>query len=181
MKTLHIIIYLILTCFTSVAQKKISVIYDRDFDFKSLKTFDFSESSYDLGQKFKKQPYAAKVLIENLSKKGVERIKGEPDALVEVSISFSKAIKINKHPHTIYYSYHAAPGARRRYLGTVHTKSLKARLAINIIDQKSKQTVWTAVWLGEPDPNMKPDKRKRKIRKMIRRMFKNYPVKQTEL
>ena len=124
MKKLHIIIYLAFTCGTSIAQKKVSVSYAKDFDLSVLKTFDFSESSYNLGQKFKKQPYVAKVLIENLSKKGVQKTEGESDAIVDVSIGFRKIINVNKYPR--HYS-----------AGIVYTRSLeeekKACLVISII------------------------------------------------
>ena len=180
MKKLHLIICLCFMYCAATAQKKISVFYDRDFDFKSLKTFDFSESSYHLARKFKKRPYLAEALIKNLGKKGLQKMKGQSDAMVDVSIAFRKVTDVNKHPHMVYSRNHMAPGSGDMYISPVYTTSLeegiKARLVIKVIDQNSDQMVWTGVWLGESYLHIKPGKRKKKVEKMIRKMFKKYPV-----
>ncbi|MEM6526278.1 MAG: DUF4136 domain-containing protein [Bacteroidota bacterium] len=177
MKKIFIVLIMVPMYFTTEAQKKISVVYNRDFDFSSLETFDFSRSAYALSQKFKKQPVVAPVLIENLAKAGVKKVKSEADAIVDVNMSFTKSIKIDKDSRTLHYRYTTTPFPRLRYAGAVNNKPLKVRLWINIIDRQSNQTVWTGVWLGEPDLNIPPDKRNKKVEKIIRKMFKKYPVK----
>ncbi|TRX54889.1 DUF4136 domain-containing protein [Fulvivirga sp. M361] len=180
MRKLHLIICLTLIYCTVTAQKKISVVYNKDFDFKSLKTFDFSESSYHLVRKFKNPPYIAKVLIENLGKKGMQKMTGQADAIVEVSIGFRKVIDVKKHSYMVYSRNHMAPGSSNMYVGPVYTTSLeegkKARLVVKIIDKKSDKIVWTGVWMGESFLRIKPGNRKKKVEKMIRKMFKKYPA-----
>ena len=179
MKKIQFIAFFLAICLSSAAQNKVSVLYDGDFDFTSLKTFDYSNATYKLQEKFIKQPYASKALIKHLKEKGVEKVDGQADAVVDIKVSFDKSINVNKQKRTVYSNYRATPRARGRYIGTVDTnpieKEEKARLVINIIDQKSNQAVWTGFWQGEPDPDMDPEKRQKKIEKVLKKMFKKYP------
>ena len=178
-KKAFIFTFLIGISLSSTSQNNVSVLYDGEFDFQALKTFDYSKATYRLQEKFINQPYASKALIKHLKAKGLEKVDGQADAIVDIKVSIDKGINFEKQDGTVYSKYRAAPRARGRYVGSVANNPIKreekARLVINIIDQESDQAVWTGFWQGEPDPDMDPVKRQKKIEKVLKKMFKKYP------
>jgi len=183
MKKYILILPILMSCFSAFTQKNVSVLYNGEFDFASLKTFDFSKSTYQIDLmdiKFSDQTFLAMALIDNLKSKGVAKTKDKPDAIIDVKFSYKELINVHRQPHNIYSRYYAAPRYRGRYVGTVTTSSIEqevqASLVISIIDQKSGKTVWTGYWKGEPDLDMSLKKRNKKVNKAIAKMFKEYPV-----
>jgi len=169
---------LLLCLGSSLSAQKVSVLYDGDFDFGTLKTFDFSPATYKRGTQFKRQPYLRKSLEKHLAEKGVAKSDLPVDAIVDVLVSQDKSISVSRNPQAISRN-RASAAVRNRTVKAVPANTIqeevRGKLVINITDRASKDIVWTGIWQGEADPDMKAEKRKKKVEKALKKMFKKYP------
>lgn len=179
MKKAQLVLILCLLWFSSVSQSKVSVFYDGTFDFAAQQTYDFSLKTKKMVEKqFHNQPYFMTALIRKLNEKGYKQMEKNPDLIVDLKFSSNKSLELGKQPHTAY-SKRRTPRNRSRQVRTVNkptlTKETKAKWIIYIKDAGSNRTIWTGIWTGEPDPDVKPEKRKKRIDKVLKKMFKRFP------
>jgi len=181
MKKHQVLLLLCVISFTSFSQSNVSVLYDGTHDFTSQSTFDFSKATKRKVEKqFSGQPYFLTALKTKLNEQGFIQTDEAVDLIVDINLAIEKSLELNKQQNTVHLRYRSKPKARNQYIGQLSsipkiTEEKKARLIINIIDQKKKLTVWTGIWTGEPNPDIKPKKRKKKIDKVLKKMFKSFP------
>lgn len=151
----------------ALALAKVSVDYDRDFDFSGYETWSFKEGTpaNDIVQ-----ARLEGIIEAELSAKGLRRVESGGDFLVVTHAETSTEQQVDVWDTGAY-------GYRRRgwYGGTsVNVRDIDiGTIVVDIVDVTTNELVWRGVGTGTLAG--KPDKNEKKMQKGAKKMFKNFP------
>jgi len=147
--------------------------YDRSANFRGYRSYAWirgTEISDELNHKRIVQAVDAQLAAKGLT---ATDATGEPDLLVAYHAAFDRQLQIN--------TYGAGP-YRLGGIGSARVEPIvKGALAVELIDAKTRTTVWRGIASDELDVDAKPEKREKNINHAAEKLFKNYPPKQKEM
>ena len=172
----------ILTTFLALAmivslgygQVRVSMDYDKETDFSKFKNYNFTEGALQLPVNDLNQRRLITAINNELSRKGLTK-SDSPDMLVDIKVSAEK-----KQSATATTDWYGA-GYRYRWGGGFTTTSINVNdytegtIFIDFIDNDSNKLVWQGRGVGTLSPNLKAEKREKRIDKAINKIFKKYP------
>ncbi len=177
MKTIPFVL-LISVCTIGSAQK-VSSIYDSDYDFSGPRSYDWSQSTKAKMRKFVNVPYASKEIIRYFKEYGYELKEGNSELIVELDIDRSKSMSIQKSNKVTRTGVRTRqnpsgvvtvtkPTAVQEYTGT---------FTLKLINPKTKEAVWLATAKDDLEGYDDVEKRQKRTKKIIKKMFKKFPGK----
>lgn len=178
MKSRIIFIVIALFVIASVAHgQKMVVDVDKTFDFKTFKTFGWAEGQ--IAPKATTSGLLINAIESELRSRGLARDDTAPDIRIAVMAAADLDLQgvgpsWNNERYRSWGGY-GNPAA----LMTV----TKGTLLIDLVDEKSKISVWRGVakgvFVSPPTGNLEKDAREMKslVDKTVRNMFKKYPIK----
>lgn len=157
--------------------------YDKEVDFSSFKSFGFlawSDASIKTINELDRKRIEREVKAE-LTSRGMTFIDGVGDVMV----GFHLIIE-TKTGTTAYTSYYGGMGygyGGMGYGGGMSSTTYSqyeyqvGTLILDIFDVSTKQLVWESIANGEVNRSKNPNEAETKLKRLIFRMFQNYPVK----
>ena len=151
---------LVIGCATMIID--VNYDYDREVDFKSLKTYDWM--SIQMGSRenelvLKRVKYD---VIMQLEAKGLKMTSENPDFLVAFQASKKTKIDFRKH-------LSSSP-----HVSDIYTWE-EGTLVLDFIDGKSEKLIWRATASGVLASSPSPKERNKNVNKAVTRMLKNFP------
>src|SRR5215472_408284 len=174
------VVTLLLAMGSSLAQD-VRYNFDKSADFSKFKTYkwvpikDASKVS-DLVDKQIKEAIDAE-----LATKGLTKVDGDDANLY---IGYQPAVGTEKQFNSYSTGWGYGPGWGGGWYGgyggmTTTTGSTSTiytgQLALDMYDSKNKNLVWRGVASKTIDPNAKPDKQEKNLKKAVDKLLKNYP------
>ena len=145
-------------------QARMVIDHDRGADFSLYSTFSFS------GGQAAPNPIADRVLLEaidaELSAKGLKRVDEGADVHVVRHVQITEEVRIDSHVYGAPRFHQHDFDVHRYPVGTV---------IIDLVDADGDQVVWRARVTGGVIQN--PEKRDKKIRTTVGKMFRTFPPK----
>jgi len=160
--------------------------YDKEVDFTAFKTFGYlawSDASIKSINELDRKRIEREVKAE-LSSRGMTFVDGVGDVMV----GFHLIIE-TKTGTTAYTSYYGGMGygyGGWGYGGGMASTTYSeyeyqvGTLILDIFDVSTKQLAWESIANGEVSKSKNPDEAEAKLKRLIFRMFKDYPVKPVE-
>jgi len=158
--------------FTAGCDLSANADYDTDFDFSTVKTYQWKEGNSDkISELAQKRIVTA--INEQLQAKGLSEVESNPDVYVVYYGDDDQQVVAN----TTSYGYGYGPGW---YWGggmggsttTVSTYTV-GTLVIDLYSAAKKQLVWRGTVSGTINEN--PQKNAKLIQKAVEKVFKKYP------
>ena len=170
-------VLVILCALISVAAGKFEaqVGFDRDFDFSSLRTFDYrdtietsvSEAAPPVHEMIKL------LIIKQFKDSGLELVEDDPDILVTYHTSLNDAMRMN----TTLYQYHFSAGWWwSPYWGSGMDIASYSRgtLIIDAWDPDTETLIWRGAVIGIVPENPGPEKARKTIEKALNAIAKEW-------
>jgi hypothetical protein len=154
---------------TGFAQE-VSYDYDRTADFTKLKTYAWTGGRKLNDELNHKRIVAA--IDAQLAVKGLGKVEpnASPDVLVTYDIGFARDLQIRG-----YQSGWAGYRTGARY-GSARTEQiLVGALAVDLMDAKTRSTLWHATATRDVDADADPEKREKNINKTAEKLFEKFP------
>lgn len=150
--------------------------FARDVDFSQFKTYKWVEvgGGERLDDITANQVRSA--IEEELAKKGLQRVDSDDANLF---IGYQAAVRQEKEISSYNSGWGYGPGwGMGPGISTVETSTmLIGSLVLDMYEAPKRQLVWRSVATKTLDPNAKPDKREKNIRKAAEKLLKDYPPK----
>ena len=182
MKKLSLMVLVLLALgATSVTAQDVRYNFAKDANFSNYKTYKWVDikGSDKVNQMAEQQIKAA--LDEELATKGLTKTDSD-DA--DLYIGYQAAVGTEKQFNSYSTGWGAGPGWGGGWYGgyggmTTTTGSTSTiytgQLALDMYDSKNKNLVWRGVASKTIDPNAKPDKQEKNLKKAVDKLLKNYP------
>jgi hypothetical protein len=154
---------------TAVAQE-VSYDFDKSADFSTLHRYTWIRGrpvNDDINHR-----RIVEAISEQLAAKGLQRVAGSegPDVLVAYYASFANDLEV--HAMTSGWGYRFAPS---RYGSARVEEVLVGTLVVEVIDARTRSTIWRGTVEREIDVKASPEKREKNIGKAAEKLFKHYP------
>jgi Domain of unknown function (DUF4136) len=163
----------------AVAQK-VSYDYDKAANFAGFKTYAHKEGT-KVGQ-----PLIDERIVEaidaQLAAKGLTKTEADPDVFVVYHIAFDKQKDISTFSTGYgggYGPYGWGWGGGMGSSTTQVRDILIGTLVIDLADAKQGKLAWRGMGVKEVKTQTNPEKRDKSINNAVKKIFKNYPPKQT--
>lgn len=182
MRLLRVVLPLSLVAICGFAQD-VRYNYDKNADFSKFRTYKWVQikDSQQVDQLTDQQLKSA--VEEELAKKGLRLSTGEQADLL---IGYQVAISAEKQFSSYSSDFGYGPGWGRGWYGygggmgssmtTGQTSTIHiGEVGLDMYDPTAKQLVWRGSATKELNPNAKPDKREKNIKKATAKLLKNYP------
>lgn len=179
MKTFAIAILFLLIPLFGQSQTLVSYDKSEDVDFSKYKTYQIYSLEVTNIPEFEPKKTGLNLLIEEINKqmaaRGYEKVSENPELIINVGVSITeeeqtRETNINEAPRYIgqrNYHWESEEIVIRRYTeGTV---------TLDLVDKASNKMIWQAVAAGALEK--KREKNQKKITKVVKKLFKKYPVK----
>jgi Domain of unknown function (DUF4136) len=176
--TAGVVIAFLLAPALALAQK-VSYDYDKAASFSTFKTYAHKDGT-KVGQPLIDDRIVA-AIDSQLSAKGLTKVEENPDVFVVYHIAFDKQKDISTFS-TGYGGYGPYGWGWGGGMGSTTTQVrdiLIGTLVIDIADAKQKKLAWRGMGVKEVDTQANPEKRDKSINNAVKKIFKNYPPKQT--
>lgn len=161
------------------SQVKIIADYDKDSDFPNLKTYMFlpwREINSEMVDDFNKEIFYS--AIENeLDARGYKKVSSNAEMAVNILVIVEKGTAYSAYRGYYNYGgygYYYPFGMGYSTVRYQAYENLTGTLVIDIFDHKGKKLIWQGVAVGEVKE--KSNNRKKKIEKVVSRIFWKYPV-----
>lgn len=162
-----------------LSAQKVSSVFDGDYDFSEPKTYDWSKSTKMRMKQFINVPYGSKEIMSYLKEYGYGLEERNPDLIVDIDFDQSKSMGIEKN-NTVART---GPRTRRNRTGAINVsapaavKKNEGTFTLKLINPESNDAVWFATATDEIDEDMDIEKRQKRVRKTVKKMFKKFPGK----
>jgi hypothetical protein len=176
--TAGVVIAFLLAPALALAQK-VSYDYDKAASFSTFKTYAHKDGT-KVGQPLIDDRIVA-AIDSQLSAKGLTKVEENPDVFVVYHIAFDKQKDISTFS-TGYGGYGPYGWGWGGGMGSTTTQVrdiLIGTLVIDMADAKQKKLAWRGMGVKEVDTQANPEKRDKSINNAVKKIFKNYPPKQT--
>lgn len=178
MKTVRIFTIIFCTMVLNVGfgQVKVSSDYDTNADFKSFKTYQFTEEALALPLNDLNRKRLIEAIESEMAKKGITKAE---DADLWVDIKVSSEMKESTTATTDYYGtgYRYRWGPQFTTTNINVTEYVQGTIFIDFINNETDQLVWQGRGIGTVSENITGEKRTKRIQKAIAKIFKKYPPK----
>jgi hypothetical protein len=160
MISFFLFVALVTGCTTMITD--VNYDYDREVDFRSLKTYDWM--SIQMGSRenelvLKRVKYEVNTQLEA---KGLKMTSENPDFLVALQASKKTKIDFRKHLSS------------SRHVSDIYTWE-EGTLVLDFIDGESEELIWRATASGVLATSPSPEERNKNVNKAVKRMLKNFP------
>ena len=158
----------------------VSSDYDKNADFASFKTFNFTDEVDKLQISSLNLQRAKDAITAELAKKGVTKASSNPDLLCDIKV---RAHMEQSATATTTGSPYYGAGYRYGWGGGFSTTSVNVEnytvgtVFIDLIDAKKSQLVWQGRGQKTVDESASAEKREKRINEGIARIFEKYPPK----
>jgi len=151
--------------------------YDKSFDFKALKTYDWAAPSGNAAAAGPEAALFHSGIVEKhihnavnaeLAAKGMSRTSSDPDFYVASHLGTEQKINVTSHGYGYGYRWGGYGGVDVR-------QYTQGTLVLDLIDAKSKELVWRGVATKALASNPDPEKAEQRIREIIQEMLADYP------
>jgi hypothetical protein len=163
----------------AIAQK-VSYDYDKTANFASLKTYAHKDGT-KVGQPLIDERIVAAIDAQ-LAAKGLTKVEENPDAFVVYHIAFDKQKDISTFSTGYAGGYGPYGWGWGGGMGSTTTQVrdiLIGTLVIDVADAKQSKLAWRGMGVKEVKTQTNPEKRDKSINDAVKKIFKNYPPKQT--
>ena len=165
-----------------ILAQKTSYDYQKGTNFAAFKTYGHKEGT-PVGQPLIDDRLVAAIDAQ-LAAKGLTKAESDPDLFVVYHMAFDKQKDISTFSSGYGGGYGPYGwGWGGGWAGGTTTTQVRdiliGTLVIDLADAKKGQLVWRGIGVKEVDTQAKPDKRDKKINDAVKKIFKNYPPKQT--
>ena len=159
---------------SAASAQDVTYDYDKSADFTAFKTYAWVDG-HNLPDQLNHQRIV-EALDRQLASKGLRQVAPDanPDVLVAYHALFDKNVEI--HGFSSGWAGYRF-GAHRSGSARVE-EILVGTLAVDIVNAKTRTTVWRGMATKNVDVNAKPEKREKNLDKAAEKLFKNYPPKQ---
>jgi hypothetical protein len=154
---------------TSGWAQNVTYDYDRTADFTKLKTYSWVRGK-NLSDELNHKRVVAAIDVQ-LAVKGFTKVDaaGNPDVLVAYHAAFGRDVQISGY----------APGwgaYRAGRWGSARTEQiLVGALAVEMVDPRTRSTLWRGIASRDVDVDATPEKRERNLNKTAEKLFEKYP------
>jgi hypothetical protein len=163
----------------AVAQK-VSYDYDKTANFAGFKTYAHKEGT-KVGQPLIDERIVAAIDAQ-LAAKGLTKTESDPDVFVVYHIAFDKQKDISTFSTGYAGGYGPYGWGWGGGMGSTTTQVrdiLIGTLVIDVADAKQGKLAWRGMGVKEVKTQTNPEKRDKSINDAVKKIFKNYPPKQT--
>jgi hypothetical protein len=163
----------------AIAQK-VSYDYDKSANFAGFKTYAHKEGT-KVGQPLIDERILAAIDAQ-LAAKGLTKTEADPDVFVVYHIAFDKQKDISTFSTGYAGGYGPYGWGWGGGMGSTTTQVrdiLIGTLVIDVADAKQGKLAWRGMGVKEVKTQTNPEKRDKSINDAVKKIFKNYPPKQT--
>jgi Domain of unknown function (DUF4136) len=163
----------------AIAQK-VSYDYDKTANFAGFKTYAHKEGT-NVGQPLIDERIVAAIDAQ-LAAKGLTKAESDPDVFVVYHIAFDKQKDISTFSTGYAGGYGPYGWGWGGGMGSTTTQVrdiLIGTLVIDVADAKQGKLAWRGMGVKEVKTQTNPEKRDKSINDAVKKIFKNYPPKQT--
>jgi hypothetical protein len=163
----------------AIAQK-VSYDYDKSANFAGFKTYAHKEGT-NVGQPLIDERIVAAIDAQ-LAAKGLTKTEADPDVFVVYHIAFDKQKDISTFSTGYAGGYGPYGWGWGGGMGSTTTQVrdiLIGTLVIDVADAKQGKLAWRGMGVKEVKTQTNPEKRDKSINDAVKKIFKNYPPKQT--
>ena len=162
--------------------QKVSYDYEKTANFAGFKTYALKDGT-KVGQELIDNRIVAAIEAQ-LAAKGLTKAEANPDVFVVYHIAFDKEKDISTFSSGYGggygpYGWGWGGGMAMGSTTTQVRDILIGTLVIDMADAKAGKVVWRGMGTKQVDPQKKPEKRDKAINDAMKKIFKNYPPKQT--
>jgi Domain of unknown function (DUF4136) len=163
----------------AIAQK-VSYDYDKSANFAGFKTYAHKDGT-KVGQPLIDERIVAAIDAQ-LTAKGLTKAEADPDVFVVYHIAFDKQKDISTFSTGYAGGYGPYGWGWGGGMGSTTTQVrdiLIGTLVIDLADAKQGKLAWRGMGVKEVKTQTNPEKRDKSINDAVKKIFKNYPPKQT--
>jgi hypothetical protein len=163
----------------AIAQK-VSYDYDKTANFAGFKTYAHKDGT-KVGQPLIDERIVAAIDAQ-LTAKGLTKAEADPDVFVVYHIAFDKQKDISTFSTGYAGGYGPYGWGWGGGMGSTTTQVrdiLIGTLVIDLADAKQGKLAWRGMGVKEVKTQTNPEKRDKSINDAVKKIFKNYPPKQT--
>ena len=181
MKAIHAFLVIFLMGFVVSCSTIYGVQYDYDkqADFKSLKTFDWMTVPEKADIDSLNVERVKKAVNAELQAKGLMMTSNNPDFLIAEHLGKKDKVQVTNWgygygPHGGYWGGYWGPG------GTSTYEYEEGSLILDFVDAKSNKMIWRGVAKAEVQKTNSPEKAEKLINEAVQEILKNFPPKPRE-
>jgi hypothetical protein len=168
MKLTSVSIVFVVLALASVAHAGVKVDYDTEVDFTEFGAFGWMEGTPAPNELVQKRIENA--VESELAARGLSPAASDPDLLVVTHASVSKQLRIDADTWGYRGRWHGGWGTT-----TVNVSEIPVgTLVVDLVDAGTNALVWRGIASQTLASN--PEKSEKRINKVVRKLFKKYPV-----
>ncbi len=155
-------------------QVKVSFDYDKKVDFAQFKSYEFTPSVEQLPINDLNRKRIITAVEYELTQKGFQK-SDTPDVMIDIKIAV--AIKQSATATTDWYGsayrYRWGPSFTTTNINV--DEYIEGTIFIDMIDKENSRLVWQGRGIGTINENVNAEKREKRIKKSIAKIFNKYP------
>lgn len=176
MKVINTVFVLLFMCFIVSCSTIYGVQYDYDkhFDFKSLKTYDWMTVPQKANIDSLNVERVKKAVNAGLKAKGLMMTSDNPDFLIAEHLGKKDKVQITSWGYD-YGPYERYRGGYWGPSGISTHEYEEGSLILDFVDSKSKKMIWRGVAKAIVDTANTPEKREKLINEAVQEILNNFP------
>jgi len=173
-KLVSFVCVMVMICFVSFGQVRVSHDYDKEADFTQFSSYNFTDEALKLPINDLNRKRLIAAINNELVNKGLTE-SNSPDLLIDIKVTADR--KQTATATTDYYGR----GYRYRWGGGFSSTNIdvhdyiEGTIFIDLISTASNQLVWQGRGVGTISQDVKPEKREKRINKAVTKIFSKYP------